>query len=35
MDMSASYVKAAKQVIPLDENKIVHDRFYMMQMATM
>jgi transposase len=34
MDMSASYVKAAKQVIPLAENKIVHDRFQVMQMAT-
>ena len=34
MDMSASYVKAAKQVIPLAENKIVHDRFHIMQMAT-
>ena len=33
MDMSASYVKAAKQVIPLAENKIVHDRFHVMQMA--
>ena len=34
MDMSAAYVKAAKQVLPLAENKIVHDRFYIMQMAT-
>ncbi len=34
MDMSAAYVKAAKQVIPLAENKIVHDRFHVMQMAT-
>ena len=35
MDMSAAYVKAAKQVIPLAETKIVHDRFHIMQMATM
>jgi len=34
MDMSASYVKAAKQTIPLAENKIVHDRFHVMQLAT-
>ena len=34
MDMSEAYVKAAKQVIPLAENKIVHDRFHVMQMAT-
>ncbi len=34
MDMSAAYVKAAKQVLPLAENKIVHDRFHIMQMAT-
>ena len=34
MDMSAAYVKAAKHVIPLAENKIVHDRFHVMQMAT-
>ena len=34
MDMSAAYVKAAKQVIPLAENKIVHDRFHVMQLAT-
>ncbi|MEY3174159.1 MAG: hypothetical protein RLZZ436_2073 [Planctomycetota bacterium] len=33
-DMSAAYVKAAKHVIPLAENKIVHDRFHVMQMAT-
>jgi transposase len=33
MDMSAAYVKAAKQVIPLAEEKIVHDRFHVMQMA--
>jgi transposase len=34
MDMSPAYVKAAKQVIPFAETKIVHDRFHIMQMAT-
>jgi transposase len=34
MDMSSAYVKAAKQVIPLAEEKIVHDRFHVMQLAT-
>lgn len=34
MDMSSAYVKAAKQVIPLAEHKIVHDRFHVMQLAT-
>jgi len=34
MDMSAAYVKAAKQVIPLAEEKIVHDRFHVMQLAS-
>jgi transposase len=34
MDMSASYVKAAKQTFPLAENMIVHDRFHVMQLAT-
>lgn len=34
MDMSAAYVKGAKQVIPLAEEKIVHDRFHVMQLAT-
>jgi transposase len=34
MDMSTAYVKAAKQTIPLAENKIVHDRFHVMQLAT-
>jgi transposase len=34
MDMSAAYVKAAKQAIPLAESKIVHDRFHVMQLAT-
>lgn len=34
MDMSPAYVKAAKQVLPLAEEKIVHDRFHVMQLAT-
>jgi len=34
MDMSAAYVKAATHVIPLAENKLVHDRFQVLQMAT-
>jgi transposase len=34
MDMSAPYVKAAKQTIPLAEVKIVHDRFHVMQLVT-
>jgi transposase len=34
MDMSAAYVKATKEVIPLAEHKIVHDRFHVMQLAT-
>ncbi|QDU88390.1 Transposase [Pirellulimonas nuda] len=34
MDMSAAYVKAAKAVIPLADQKIVHDRFHVMQLAT-
>ncbi len=33
MDMSAAYVKSAKANIPLAEEKIVHDRFYIMKMA--
>lgn len=33
MDMSPAFVKAAKQIIPLAENKIVHDRFHVMQLA--
>lgn len=33
MDMSPAYVKAAKQVIPLAETKIVHDIFHVMQLA--
>jgi transposase len=34
VDMSAAYVKAIKQTIPLAEHKIVHDRFHVMQLAT-
>lgn len=34
MNMSPAYVQAAKQVIPLAEEKIVHDRFHIMQLAT-
>lgn len=33
MDMSAAYVQAAKQNIPLAEEKIVHDRFHVMKLA--
>jgi transposase len=32
MDLSSAYVKAAKQCIPLAENKIVHDQFHVMKM---
>jgi len=34
MDMSAALVKSAKANIPLAENKIVHDRFHVMKLAT-
>lgn len=34
MDMSAAFVKAAKESLPLAEEKIVHDRFHVMQLAT-
>jgi transposase len=34
MDMSAAYVRAALETIPLAETKIVHDRFHIMQHAT-
>jgi transposase len=34
MDMSAAYVRATKESIPLAETKIVHDRFHVMQQAT-
>ena len=33
MDMRPAYVKAAKEVIPLAESKIVHDRFHIMKLA--
>lgn len=33
MDMSPAFVKAAKSKIPLAEEKIVHDRFHVMQLA--
>jgi len=34
MDMSAAYVKSTKANIPLAEEKIVHDRFHIMKLAT-
>jgi transposase len=34
MDMSAAYVRATLESIPLAEEKIVHDRFHIMQHAT-
>lgn len=34
MDMSSAYYAAAIETIPLAENKIVHDRFHVMQHAT-
>ncbi len=34
MDMSAAYVRSAKENIPLAEQKIVHDRFHIMKLAT-
>ena len=34
MDMSAAFVKSAKVNIPLAEEKIVHDRFHVMKLAT-
>ena len=34
MDMSAAFVKSAKGNIPLAEEKIVHDRFHVMKLAT-
>jgi transposase len=33
MDMSSAYINAAHQVIPLAEEKIVHDRFHVMKLA--
>lgn len=34
MDMSAAFVKSARENIPLAETKIVHDRFHIMQMVS-
>jgi transposase len=34
MDMSAAYVRSAKANLPLGEEKIVHDRFHVMKLAT-
>lgn len=34
MDMSAAFVKSAKQNITLAESKIVHDRFHVMKLAS-
>ena len=34
MDMSSAYVKATKETFTLAEEKIVHDRFHVMQMMT-
>ena len=34
MDMSSAYVKATKETFPMAEEKIVHDRFHLMQMVT-
>lgn len=34
MDMSAAFVKSAKGNIPVAEEKIVHDRFHVMKLAT-
>lgn len=34
MDMSSAYVRATKESLPLAEEKIVHDRFHVMQQAT-
>lgn len=34
MDMSAAYVRSANEMIPLAEEKIVHDRFHIMKLAT-
>jgi transposase len=33
MDMSPAFVRAAKEMIPLAESKIVHDKFHIMKMA--
>ncbi|MGB7328358.1 MAG: transposase [Rubripirellula sp.] len=34
MDMSAAFVKSAKASIPLAEERIVHDRFHVMTLAS-
>ncbi|QDV61088.1 ISL3 family transposase [Crateriforma conspicua] len=34
MDMSAAFVRSAKQNIPMAEHKIVHDRFHIMKLAS-
>lgn len=34
MDVSAAFVKSAKANIPLAEDKIVHDRFHVIELAT-
>lgn len=34
MDMSAAFVKSTKANVPLAEEKIVHDRFHVMKLAT-
>ena len=34
MDMSAAFVRSAKENIPLAETKIVHDRFHVMQLIS-
>lgn len=34
MDMGGAFVKSAKGNIPLAEEKIVHDRFHVMKLAT-
>ena len=33
MDMSPAFVRAAKEMIPFAESKIVHDKFHIMKMA--
>lgn len=33
MDMSQAFVRAAKEMIPFAESKIVHDTFHIMKMA--
>jgi transposase len=33
MDMSQAFVRAAKEMIPFAESKIVHDKFHIMKIA--